>query len=85
MKVLKFGGTSVGTAENLLKVKRIVEANHDSVIVVVSALGGLTDKLIETSRLAESGDVAFEKRMTEIIDRHLSVIAQVIPAGTERD
>ena len=85
MKVLKFGGTSVGTAENLLNVKRIVEANHDSVIVVVSALGGITDKLIETSRLAEAGDVAFEKRMTEIIDRHLAIITQVIPAGDKRD
>ena len=85
MKVLKFGGTSVGTAENLLNVKRIVEANTDSVIVVVSALGGLTDKLIETARLAEAGDVAFENQMTEIIDRHFSIIAQVIPVGTERD
>ena len=85
MKVLKFGGTSVGTAENLLNVKRIVEANEDSVIVVVSALGGLTDKLIETSRLAEAGDVAFEKKMTEIIDRHFSIINQVIPAGDLRD
>lgn len=85
MKVLKFGGTSVGTAENLLNVKRIVEANDDSVIVVVSALGGLTDKLIQTSRLAEAGDVAFEKQMTEIIERHLFIISQVFPAGTKRD
>ena len=85
MKVLKFGGTSVGTAENLLIVKRIVEANTDSVIVVVSALGGLTDKLIETARLAEAGDVACERLMTEIIDRHLAIIAQVIPTGNERD
>ena len=85
MKVFKFGGTSVGAAENLLKVKRIVEANTDSVIVVVSALGGLTDKLIETAQLAETGDVAFEKQMTTIIDRHLSIIAQVIPTGNERD
>ena len=82
---MKFGGTSVGTAKNLLNVKRIVEANTDSVIVVVSALGGLTDKLIETARLAEAGDVLFEKNMTEIVDRHNSIITQVIPVGNERD
>ena len=85
MKVLKFGGTSVGTAENLLNVKRIVEANTDSVIVVVSALGGLTDKLIETARLAETGNVDFDNQMTAIKDRHQSIITQVISEGEKRD
>ena len=58
MKVLKFGGSSVGSVESILSVKRIVEAQTEPVIVVVSALGGLTDKLIQTSQLAVSGDVA---------------------------
>ena len=52
MKVLKFGGTSVGSVNSMLSVKKIVEAVDDQVIVVVSALGGITDKLIATSRLA---------------------------------
>ena len=52
MKVLKFGGTSVGSVESILSVKKIVEAEKEPVVVVVSALGGITDKLIKTSKLA---------------------------------
>lgn len=52
MKVMKFGGTSVGSVNSILSVKRIVEAVDEPVIVVVSALGGITDKLINTSRMA---------------------------------
>ncbi len=85
MKVLKFGGTSVGTPKNILNVKQIVESANDQVIVVVSALGGITDKLLETSRLAASGDVAYEKGMTEIISRHLDMVSEVLPEGTKRD
>ena len=48
MKVLKFGGTSVGSVSSMLNVKNIVEAVDDKVIVVVSALGGITDKLIKS-------------------------------------
>ncbi len=56
MKVLKFGGTSVGSVESILSLKKIVEGENDDVIVVVSALGGITDKLIATSKLALGGD-----------------------------
>lgn len=45
MKVLKFGGTSVGSVKSILNVKRIVEAEQEPVIVVVSALGGITDQV----------------------------------------
>ena len=50
MKVLKFGGTSVGSTESIRCVKKIVEAIEEPVIVVVSALGGITDKLRPISR-----------------------------------
>ena len=55
MKVLKFGGTSVGSVESILSLKAIVEkeAQKQPIIVVVSALGGITDKLIATSVLAQ--------------------------------
>lgn len=79
MKVLKFGGTSVGTVESILNVKRIVEAIDEPVIVVVSALGGITDKLLQTSALAAKGDIAYEKELSGIIARHLDVIEGVIP------
>ena len=49
----------------MLSVKKIVEAVDDQVIVVVSALGGITDKLIATSRLAAAGDSSYEKGMKE--------------------
>ena len=56
MKVMKFGGTSVGSVESILSLKQIVEAQQEPVVVVVSALGGITDKLIATSQLALKGD-----------------------------
>lgn len=79
MKVLKFGGTSVGSVNSILNVKKIVEAIDEPVVVVVSALGGITDKLIATSVMASNGDVGYEKEFSEIIARHLEVIEGVIP------
>lgn len=79
MKVLKFGGTSVGSVGSILNVKKIVEAIDEPVIVVVSALGGITDKLLNTSALAARGDLGYEKALSEIITRHLDVIEGVIP------
>ena len=74
MKVLKFGGTSVGTAESILNVKKIVESQSEPVIVVVSALGGITDKLIQTAQMAVEGDLRYQKLFLEIVGRHEKVI-----------
>lgn len=74
MKVLKFGGTSVGTVESLLKVKKIVEDISGSVVVVVSALSGITDLLIDTAKLAVSGDIRYLDSYARIVERHLNVI-----------
>ena len=74
MKVLKFGGTSVGSVDSILSVKKIVEAIEEPVIVVVSALGGITDKLLKTASMATNGDVAYEREFSEIVARHLDVI-----------
>lgn len=84
MKVLKFGGTSVGSVESILTVKKIVEAIEEPVIVVVSALGGITDKLLNTSALAAKGDLSYEKEFSEIITRHLNVIEGVVPDADKR-
>ena len=85
MKVLKFGGTSVGSVESILSVKKIVEAQQEHVIVVVSALGGITDKLIKTSQMAVEGDVAYQRSFLEIAERHEAMINTIIPTGKERD
>ena len=76
---MKFGGTSVGSVESILRVKRIVEAQQEPVIVVVSALGGITDKLIQTSRMAASGDAAYENEFREIVSRHVEMVKRVFP------
>ena len=84
MKVLKFGGSSVGSVHSILSVKKIVEAVEEPVIVVVSALGGITDKLIKTSQMAADGDAAYEKEYRDIVNRHIEMVYTVIPAGEAR-
>ena len=86
MKVMKFGGTSVGSVESILSLKRIVEeaAANERVIVVVSALGGITDKLIKTANLAVSGDMAFNDECREIVVRHHRLIETVITDDKKR-
>ncbi|MDR2232378.1 MAG: bifunctional aspartate kinase/homoserine dehydrogenase I [Tannerella sp.] len=79
MKVLKFGGTSVGSVKNILNVKAIVEAIDEPVIVVVSALGGITDHLLHTAKLASTGDMDYRNQLDEIIDRHLNLVRDVVP------
>ena len=85
MKVLKFGGTSVGSVESILSVKQIVEKQEEPVIVVVSALGGVTDKLIKTGKMAVEGDSAHQKSYEEIKARHEEMIDAIIPAGEKRN
>ena len=85
MKVLKFGGTSVGSVESILSVKKIVEAEKEPVVVVVSALGGITDKLIKTSKLALAGDLSYQSELDEIAVRHHQMIEAVIPSGENKE
>lgn len=85
MKVLKFGGTSVGSVESILSVKKIVEAEKEPVVVVVSALGGITDKLIKTSKLALAGDLSYQSEFDEIAGRHHQMIEAVIPSGENKE
>ena len=81
---MKFGGTSVGSVKSILNVKQIVESATEPVIVVVSALGGITDKLINTSTMAAAGNANYESEYREIVRRHEEMIREVIPAGEAR-
>ena len=87
MKVLKFGGTSVGSVKSILSLKSIVEreAKHQEVVVVVSALGGITDKLLETSRQAYKGDESWKDNYKAIVDRHHSMIDTIITDTADRE
>ena len=82
MKVLKFGGTSVGSVDSILSVKNIVESVDEPIIVVVSALGGITDKLLKTSELASKGDNSYEEEFLGIVSRHTDVISGLITDAT---
>lgn len=87
MKVLKFGGTSVGSIESILSLKQIVlkEAKEQPVVVVVSALGGITDKLIATSQLAIAGDEHYRDEFEAIVDRHHKMIDTIITDAKKRE
>ncbi len=83
MKVLKFGGTSVGSANSILNLKNIVESQDFPVVVVVSALGGVTDLLIKTARTASEGNEAYKDMLQTIVRRHHDMINDVITDGRE--
>ena len=80
MKVMKFGGTSVGSAKSILSLKEIVEAEARTqpVIVVVSALNGITDKLIAMSQMAKQGDEHYREEFDAMVRRHHSMIESII-------
>ncbi|MGM9724986.1 MAG: bifunctional aspartate kinase/homoserine dehydrogenase I [Prevotella sp.] len=85
MKVLKFGGTSVGSKESILSLKHIVEEQPEKVIVVVSALGGITDQLINTSKMALKGDEEYRKQFEQIVERHHKMVNDVITDEEKRN
>ena len=87
MKVLKFGGTSVGSVKSILCLKRIVEkeAKKQPIIVVVSALGGITDKLLSTAQMALEGDERYKMEFDAMVKRHHRMIDTVINDTKKRE
>ena len=87
MKVLKFGGTSVGSVKSILSLKQIVEneAKKQPVVIVVSALGGITDKLLATSQLALKGDEAWREEFEAMVSRHHKMIDTIITDTKARE
>ena len=81
MKVLKFGGTSVANAEIIEKVIDIIKEKlqEDSLVVVISALGGTTDALLECGKLAAAGNEAYKDKLQEIEQRHITTVKELIP------
>jgi len=85
MKVLKFGGTSVGSVNGILSVKKIVEAESEPVIVVVSALSGITDQLYKVAKQASEGDETYLEEYEQMLARHVEVIEGVISADNKAE
>jgi aspartokinase/homoserine dehydrogenase 1 len=81
MQVLKFGGSSVANATNMNKVVEIVlkASLKESTILVVSAMGGVTDSLINTGKLAESGDESYKTILKELEQKHLDAVRDLLP------
>lgn len=82
MKVLKFGGSSVGSASSLLNVKKIVESQTEPVVVVVSALGGVTDMLIQMAEMASTGDEIYQISFNQLVTRHEEVVNTLFEGET---
>src|SRR5690348_14780732 len=84
MRVLKFGGSSVANAENIKKVIGIVtQSNYDKLIVVVSALGGVTDQLILAGSAAAKGGESFKTILSTLQTKHLEAAKALLPATTQ--
>ncbi|OIN58715.1 bifunctional aspartate kinase/homoserine dehydrogenase I [Arsenicibacter rosenii] len=82
MNVLKFGGTSVGSVESIKQVINIIEEhrrNDTDIAVVFSAMGGVTNQLIEIGRMATNGNTDYSELVRRIEDRHFNVVKALIP------
>ena len=85
MKILKFGGTSVGSSENIKKVVDIVNsrAKVDRTVVVVSAMSGVTNLLLATSKKAAKNDTSYKDGLKLIEDKHFEVVRELIPINDQ--
>ncbi|HEY6955050.1 MAG TPA: bifunctional aspartate kinase/homoserine dehydrogenase I [Flavisolibacter sp.] len=80
MQVLKFGGTSVANSQNIKKVKDILQFKKgEKTVVVVSALGGVTDELLKCGILASNGDTSYKDSLQKVTERHLAVVKELLP------
>lgn len=77
MKVLKFGGFSIGTAHNIKRVKEIIGVQNTDTIVVVSALHGITDKILEAAHSASTGVESFNDDLHFIKAKHYNLIKEL--------
>jgi len=82
MKVLKFGGASVGSIKNLQQVKKIIEGVKEPVVIVISAVENVTDMLVETTTLAAQGNTSYTEKLNTIISTHNQLIEGCLPAAS---
>jgi len=85
LKVLKFGGSSVGSAEMILKVKKIVEAENNKCIVVVSAIKGVTDQLLKLSNMAVKRNEIYKNELEDLINNHINILRNTINDENKRE
>lgn len=85
MKVMKFGGSSIETPECLQFVKNIAENENSSVIVVVSALGGITDRLLLAADFALNSNPGYKALLDEVVEKHEVVIEQSVLLSEDKE
>lgn len=88
MKILKFGGSSVGSAERIDRVVKIVmdkAAGESPVFAVFSAFGGVTDQLIDMGKRASNGDQEYRKTLEQIEARHIKIIQDLLTLQNRTD
>ncbi len=78
MKILKFGGTSVASAEVIEKVIAIVQGQEEKVVVVVSAMGGITNTLLEAASIAKNGDASYLEKLELVHKRHQDAVQALL-------
>lgn len=84
MQILKFGGTSVANAENIRKVKDIIQLKKGAkTVVIVSALGGVTDELLKCGSLAANGDSSYKENLQKLTERHLTATKELLPLNNQ--
>ena len=84
MKVLKFGGTSVGSVDSIRQIQKIISQQTEDCVVVVSALGGITDQLLKAAHLALQADETYMEVYQAIRQRHLDMVNSLIENATMR-
>ena len=87
MHVLKFGGSSIASADRILRVVDLLvdrQAKGDPFCVVFSAFGGVTDALLSAALLAEAGDPAYEEQLDQLRRRHLDTAANIVSGEVQR-
>jgi bifunctional aspartokinase / homoserine dehydrogenase 1 len=83
MKLLKFGGSSIATGERIINVIDIIESyqeRSEAQAVVVSAFGGVTDRLIDLANTACAGDENYKQVLEELVNHHVDILKQLVPA-----
>lgn len=81
MKVLKFGGTSVAHSQNVLLVEKIIkdESLKSKIVVIVSALHGVTDQLIRAAEYASVKDENYIQIIQNLEEKHISLVKDLFP------
>jgi aspartokinase/homoserine dehydrogenase 1 len=84
MKVLKFGGSSVGNPDRIREVRRIVESQPAPCVIVVSAVQGVTDQLHKIAELAAEGNTEYKVLLEKLIDKHIEFTCKLIEDKTRQ-